>query len=142
MDSPKPTCSDVRCRAREKCQMLNENPTCVAISEANCHAVGDPHYKTFDGRFYDFQGTCTYTIVKTCGNDHSLTNFSIQAKNENRGNAQTSYVSNVTVKVLDPQENIVINVARNDFGFVKVSNQACAEPKWPKVCRLLAMTPK
>ncbi|CAH2318248.1 c-binding -like [Pelobates cultripes] len=114
-----PSCSTIKCRAKEKCSMDNGKPVCIPEYETYCHGVGDPHYRTFDGRFYDFQGTCSYTIAKNCGSDTGLTSFNIVAKNENRGNTQVSYVSYVTVNVY----GFIISIVRNENGFVRVNNQ-------------------
>ncbi|XP_075139529.1 IgGFc-binding protein-like [Leptodactylus fuscus] len=114
-----PSCNTVKCRAKEKCQLSNGKPICIPDSLVYCHAVGDPHYRTFDGRFYDFQGTCTYTVAKTCGKDSSLPVFNIEAKNENRGSTRVSYVSHVTVQISEYS----ISLVRNEYGFVRVNNQ-------------------
>lgn len=41
---------------------------------AQCEAVGDPHYKTFDKKTYDFMGKCSYYLLK-------MDNYSIEAEN-------------------------------------------------------------
>uniref|UniRef100_A0A8C4YAJ1 IgGFc-binding protein n=1 Tax=Gopherus evgoodei TaxID=1825980 RepID=A0A8C4YAJ1_9SAUR len=84
--NPTSSCDTVQCRKKETCQMVNGSPMCVAQSSATCWLSGDPHYKTFDGRYYDFMGTCTYTVAKTCGPNVTLPSFSVEAKNENREN--------------------------------------------------------
>ncbi|XP_072282848.1 IgGFc-binding protein-like [Pyxicephalus adspersus] len=113
------SCSGIKCQAKETCRIVNGKPVCVPDSGAYCHAVGDPHYRTFDGYFYDFQGTCTYTIAKTCSNDSNLPYFNIEAKNENRGNTRVSYVSFVNVQVYEH----TISLVRSEYAVVRVNNQ-------------------
>ena len=111
-------CSSVRCQTGMECKMINGQPTCVPVSNATCWAWGDPHYHTFDGVNYDFQGTCTYTIAKTRdGGPFGLPSFHIQAKNENRGNKRVSYVGWVSVEVY----GFTITIRRSEVSFVRVS---------------------
>ncbi|XP_074837545.1 IgGFc-binding protein-like [Carettochelys insculpta] len=121
---PTPSCSTVQCRKKEKCQIVDGRPVCVAESESTCWAQGDPHYHTFDGRNFDFMGTCTYTIAKTCGSDSALPTFSVKAKNDNRGNTRVSYVGYVTVEVY----NVTVSVVRYETGFVRVNGQRSRLP--------------
>ena len=52
---------------KEHCEVQEGHGVCVPDSEATCWIYGDPHYKTFDGWSYPFQGTCTYVLVNTTG---------------------------------------------------------------------------
>uniref|UniRef100_A0A3B3VJK7 VWFC domain-containing protein n=1 Tax=Poecilia latipinna TaxID=48699 RepID=A0A3B3VJK7_9TELE len=65
---------DVHCRS-ERCPPLTCAkpavipglccPHCLP-RPATCIAFGYPHYLTFDGRMFHFQGTCTYILTKDC----------------------------------------------------------------------------
>ncbi|XP_053307527.1 IgGFc-binding protein-like [Spea bombifrons] len=113
-------CKSAHCKADEICQEVSGKPKCVPNKdEPLCWAVGDPHYRTFDGHHYDFQGTCTYTLSKTCGNVKGLPAFNIEAKNENRGNSKVSFVSYVTIQVY----SFTISIMRQEHGFVRVDYQ-------------------
>ena len=59
-----------------------------------CHTNGDPHYTTFDGFAYHYQGGCQYAHVERCINSE----FSIKTKNIAH-NSRVSCVGEVTVEV-------------------------------------------
>lgn len=89
---------------------------CVHVKTATCWAVGDPHYRTFDGKPFDFQGTCTYTMATTVTNKNGLVPFTILAKNDRRGSNLVAYVRRVSLNVY----NHTI-VASKQKGVVEVS---------------------
>ncbi|XP_074936282.1 IgGFc-binding protein-like, partial [Phalacrocorax aristotelis] len=110
------SCKDLDCK--EKCEMVDEEPTCVQETFSTCWATSGLHYQTFDGKAFDFTGTCTYTLTKTCDTDPTLPIFSIEARKEHRGNGKVSYVGSVTLRVYD----ITITVVRSENGIVRVNN--------------------
>lgn len=56
---------------------------------------GDPHYKTFDGKFFSFQGSCKYQLTADCIN-HS---FSIRVTNDGRNTKTSAWTKTVTLKM-------------------------------------------
>ncbi|XP_026780753.3 IgGFc-binding protein isoform X1 [Pangasianodon hypophthalmus] len=111
---PVDPCASVKCRWREECK----KGVCVRVDTATCWALGDPHYKTFDGNAYDFQGTCTYTMTTTVKTEKGLVPFTILAKNNNRGSNVVAYVRTVSLSVY----NHTI-VASKQTGVVEVNGE-------------------
>ncbi|NP_001158389.1 crossveinless 2 precursor [Saccoglossus kowalevskii] len=62
-----------------------------------CTVFGDPHYKTYDGRLYNFQGTCKYVLTSDC-HDNS---FIVRVKNSARNTASFSWTKSVYITIGD-----------------------------------------
>uniref|UniRef100_A0A8C2STI4 VWFD domain-containing protein n=1 Tax=Coturnix japonica TaxID=93934 RepID=A0A8C2STI4_COTJA len=112
------SCSDISCQEQERCEMVEGEPTCIQETFSTCWVIGGPHYKTFDGKTFDFMGTCTYTLSKTCNPAANLPFFSVEVKNSHRGNSKSPYIDAVTVQVY----NITVTIIRSEVGLVRVNN--------------------
>ncbi|KAJ8335065.1 hypothetical protein SKAU_G00407040 [Synaphobranchus kaupii] len=121
-------CSMVKCEPSEDCQMKGDTPTCVkkppAPKMGTCWAMGDPHYRTFDGRYFNFMGNCTYTMAKSCHADKNQPAFEVEAKNSHPGNSPVTSVSKVIVKVY----GYVISIDRDNIGLVRVNYEDWSLP--------------
>uniref|UniRef100_A0A9L0SED5 Fc gamma binding protein n=1 Tax=Equus caballus TaxID=9796 RepID=A0A9L0SED5_HORSE len=123
----KDPCQDVNCRPQETCQEKDGQAICVPKYEVTCWLWGDPHYHSFDGRNFDFQGTCNYVLVTTdCPgvSAQGLPPFTVTTKNENRGNPAVSYVRLVTVAALGTN----ISIHKGEIGKVRVNGVLTALP--------------
>jgi hypothetical protein len=64
--------------------------------DAVCTVFGDPHYRTFDGRVFNFQGACKYLLTSDCRND----SFSVRVTNDARSSRSFSWTKTVTLTVI------------------------------------------
>ncbi|XP_023821956.1 IgGFc-binding protein isoform X1 [Oryzias latipes] len=99
-DSPFVTCVASDCPPMHECKLQDGELGCYPSSIQDCIVSGDPHYNTFDKKFYSFMGTCTYTLARTCRNDSNPW-FSVEGKNEERGASGVSYLKKLYVTVND-----------------------------------------
>ncbi|NXI23925.1 MUC2L protein, partial [Sterrhoptilus dennistouni] len=73
---PKPTCSN----GLSPVPVIDEDGCCWHW-ECDCYCTGwgDPHYMTFDGLYYSYQGNCTYVLVEEI--NKKVDNFGVYIDN-------------------------------------------------------------
>ncbi|KAM8900426.1 zonadhesin, like isoform 2-T2 [Spinachia spinachia] len=97
-EAPFVTCKATECPPMQECKNQDGELGCYPTSSQDCVVSGDPHYDTFDKKFYTFMGTCTYTLARTCKNTTGPW-FSVEGKNEERGVPGMSYLRKLYVTV-------------------------------------------
>uniref|UniRef100_A0A8C3RUZ9 VWFD domain-containing protein n=1 Tax=Chelydra serpentina TaxID=8475 RepID=A0A8C3RUZ9_CHESE len=80
---------------QEQCRFLG----CHPMEYGTCVVSGDPHYVSFDGRAFDIQGSCAYTLTKVCSSDTRLVEFSVVVENESTGGGRVARTRAVVVSV-------------------------------------------
>lgn len=108
---------DLRCREKESYKSEDGHAKCVPDYMRTCRAWGNSHFYTLDGLDFAFQGTCTYTLVKSCGSDAGLVPFAVEEKNDNRGCPATSSVRFTNIHVYGHN----ISIHKGEVGKIRVS---------------------
>ena len=75
----------------------------LLLAEATCSATGDPHYLTFDGKLFHYQGKCGYVLSEDVDNK-----FKVYSENEPCNGGRFTCTKAITVKV----KGLTIYVAR------------------------------
>lgn len=60
-----------------------------------CTVFGDPHYKTYDGKFFSFQGPCKYLLSADCVGR----TFSIRVTNDARNTKNSAWTKTISLRV-------------------------------------------
>ncbi|KAG7227877.1 hypothetical protein INR49_013671 [Caranx melampygus] len=115
-------CLSQPCSFSQICQPSSFQFSCQTVQRRTCTISGDPHYYTFDGTVFHFQGTCTYVLSEQCAS--GLPYYRVEGKNEHRGNTHVAWTRLVKVYVY----NETIELVKGHRGAAKVNGSFVATP--------------
>uniref|UniRef100_A0A672TM53 Mucin 2, oligomeric mucus/gel-forming n=1 Tax=Strigops habroptila TaxID=2489341 RepID=A0A672TM53_STRHB len=121
---PRPTCAN----GLSPVQVIDEDGCCWHW-ECDCYCTGwgDPHYITFDGLYYSYQGNCTYVLVEEI--DKKVDNFGVYIDNYNCDARDVVSCPRTLIVRHETQEVRIATVKQNALQVeVTVNKQAVALP--------------
>ncbi|NXT47305.1 MUC2L protein, partial [Pluvianellus socialis] len=120
----KPTCAN----GLSPVQVIDEDGCCWHW-ECDCYCTGwgDPHYMTFDGLYYSYQGNCTYVLVEEI--HKKVDNFGVYIDNYHCDARDTVSCPRTLIVRHETQEVRIATVKPNTLQVeVTVNKQAVALP--------------
>ena len=97
--------------------------------DATCVAYGDPHYVTFDGTRYSFEGACEYVLAKH--SDGAESKFSVRVENVPCGSTGTTCAKAVNVRVTEGLVDKTFKIVRGAGVNVCDRDGNCARAQLP-----------
>uniref|UniRef100_G1PN46 Alpha-tectorin n=1 Tax=Myotis lucifugus TaxID=59463 RepID=G1PN46_MYOLU len=117
-------CQEAACSPYEVCEPKGKFSSCSPVETGTCVVFGEPHYRTFDGFVFHFQGSCAYLLARHCVRAAHLPFFSVEAKNERRAGKAVSTLRELSVEV----NGYKILIPKGSYGKVKVNDLVTSLP--------------
>ncbi|CAJ1061665.1 LOW QUALITY PROTEIN: IgGFc-binding protein [Xyrichtys novacula] len=108
-------------KANSDRKMCKNGETCGAPSQpvpAQCWVLGGAHFYTFDGKMFEFQGNCTYTLIQTVNNTRDNMTFWVGIQKDRTHDVVSSFKA-IHVKVAEHS----VAIYRGEKGYAWIDGE-------------------